>query len=120
MQRLSKDGHAHSVTADTMKRLRLPQIAILVGAGVAACSDYCSGPKLPPRVKVSPKAAAMNKLVAIMELPRGASIPTRALEPWHTLGLLASSLWSGGLPPERAIDLGFVFIKGATEDASIL
>ncbi|KAJ9513163.1 hypothetical protein QJQ45_029349, partial [Haematococcus lacustris] len=25
--------------------------AILVGAGVAACSDYCSGPKLPPRVK---------------------------------------------------------------------
>ncbi|GFH05738.1 hypothetical protein HaLaN_00248 [Haematococcus lacustris] len=22
-----------------------------------------------------------------MELPRGASIPTRALEPWHTLGL---------------------------------
>ncbi|GFH06892.1 hypothetical protein HaLaN_01608 [Haematococcus lacustris] len=52
MQRLSKDGHAHSVTADTMKRLRLPQIAILVGAGVAACSDYRSGPKLPPRVKI--------------------------------------------------------------------
>ncbi|KAJ9523687.1 hypothetical protein QJQ45_020116 [Haematococcus lacustris] len=36
------------------EKLRLPQIAILVGAGVAACSDYCSGPKLPPRVKVSP------------------------------------------------------------------
>ncbi|GFH25440.1 hypothetical protein HaLaN_23397, partial [Haematococcus lacustris] len=52
MQRLSKDGHAHSVTADTMKRLRLPQIAILFGAGVAACSDYCSGPKLQPRVKI--------------------------------------------------------------------
>ncbi|GFH07844.1 hypothetical protein HaLaN_02705 [Haematococcus lacustris] len=26
--------------------------------------------------------------------------------------------WSGGLPPERAIDLGFVRIKGATEDAT--
>ncbi|KAJ9514673.1 hypothetical protein QJQ45_028448 [Haematococcus lacustris] len=51
MVRLSKDGHAHSVTADTMKRLCLPQIAILVGAGVAACSDYRSGPKLQPRVK---------------------------------------------------------------------
>ncbi|GFH23048.1 hypothetical protein HaLaN_20599, partial [Haematococcus lacustris] len=35
-----------------MKRLRLPQIAILFGAGVAACSDYCSGPKLQPRVKI--------------------------------------------------------------------
>ncbi|GFH21773.1 hypothetical protein HaLaN_19138, partial [Haematococcus lacustris] len=74
------------------EKLRLPRIAILVGAGVAACSDYCSGPKLPPRVKVSPKAAAMNKLAAIMELPRGAFIPTRALEPWHTPGLFASSL----------------------------
>ncbi|GFH32928.1 hypothetical protein HaLaN_32226 [Haematococcus lacustris] len=74
------------------EKLRLPQIAILVGAGVAACSDYRSGPKLPPRVKVSPKATAINKLAATTELPRGASIPTRALEPWHTLGLLASSL----------------------------
>ncbi|KAJ9508981.1 hypothetical protein QJQ45_028320 [Haematococcus lacustris] len=46
MQRLSKDGHAHSVTADTMKRLRYPQIAILLGAGVAACSDYRADPKL--------------------------------------------------------------------------
>ncbi|GFH19057.1 hypothetical protein HaLaN_15945 [Haematococcus lacustris] len=63
MQRLSKDGHAHSVTADSL----------------AACSDYRSGPKLQPRVKVSPKAAAMNKPAAIMELPRGApSLP----EPW--------------------------------------
>ncbi|KAJ9526224.1 hypothetical protein QJQ45_009695 [Haematococcus lacustris] len=33
------------------EKLRLPQIAILVGAGVAACSDYRSGPKLQPRVK---------------------------------------------------------------------
>ncbi|GFH06332.1 hypothetical protein HaLaN_00944 [Haematococcus lacustris] len=75
----SAAGHAHSVTADTMKRLRLPQIAILFGAGVAASSDYRSGPKLQPRVKVSPKAKAINKLVAIMELPRGApSLP----EPW--------------------------------------
>ncbi|GFH20770.1 hypothetical protein HaLaN_17947 [Haematococcus lacustris] len=63
MQRLSKDGHAHSVTSDSMKRLRLPQIAILVGAGVAASSDYCSGPKLPPRVKWvrgSPPAGQLN------------------------------------------------------------
>ncbi|GFH05897.1 hypothetical protein HaLaN_00438, partial [Haematococcus lacustris] len=29
-----------------MKRLRLPQIAILLGAGVAACSDYRADPKL--------------------------------------------------------------------------
>ncbi|KAJ9525616.1 hypothetical protein QJQ45_003353 [Haematococcus lacustris] len=48
MQRLSKDG----VTADSIKKLRLPQIAILLEAGVAACSDYRSGPKLPPRVKI--------------------------------------------------------------------
>ncbi|GFH28791.1 hypothetical protein HaLaN_27339 [Haematococcus lacustris] len=27
-------------------------IAILVGAGVAACSNYRSGPKLQPRVKI--------------------------------------------------------------------
>ncbi|GFH06269.1 hypothetical protein HaLaN_00873, partial [Haematococcus lacustris] len=103
---------------------------------VAACSDYRSGPKLQPRVKIDalirdravnngtrprrtrPRKRPGTSLKATMELPRGASIPTRALEPWLTLGLLASSLWSGGLPQERAIDLGFVLIKGATEDAT--
>ncbi|GFH23788.1 hypothetical protein HaLaN_21465, partial [Haematococcus lacustris] len=47
-----KGRTAHSVTADSIKKLRLPQIAILLGAGVATCSDYRSGPKLPHRVKI--------------------------------------------------------------------
>ncbi|KAJ9519326.1 hypothetical protein QJQ45_023119 [Haematococcus lacustris] len=46
-----------------MKRLRLPQIAILVGAGVAACSDYCSGPKLPPRVKNGKRPGLSERLL---------------------------------------------------------
>ncbi|GFH25925.1 putative import inner membrane translocase subunit TIM14, partial [Haematococcus lacustris] len=42
-----------------------------------------------------------------------------SVHPYPSPGAMAHSrAWSGGLPPERAIDLGFVFIKGATEDAT--
>ncbi|GFH15387.1 hypothetical protein HaLaN_11608 [Haematococcus lacustris] len=123
MQRLSKDGQdAHSVTATSIKKLRLPHFGLLLGAGnccqrrvlvgctpsfrtgVARCCTITQVHKmgiglvirqLMPRafaralclLKASPKAAASNKPVATMELPSGAFIPTRALEPWHTLGL---------------------------------
>ncbi|KAJ9531560.1 hypothetical protein QJQ45_014971 [Haematococcus lacustris] len=87
----------------TMKELReLAKIAILVGAGVAACSDYRSGPKLQPRVKNGKRPGLSKryrqKQQRLINLqPQWSflveqSIPTRALEPWHTLGLLASSL----------------------------